>query len=106
MSLLDEYTRDVLHTVDNFILDNLAVLKKNSETVEEFNLNIIVIGSSKLTYLACRGEALNDSEKIEYVQTWLHKPHLTVMEEVVSVEGEVCEDNEDTATATNKALET
>ena len=106
MSLLDEYTRDVLHTVDNFILDNLSVLKKNSETVEKFNLNINAIGSSKLAYLACRGEALNDSEKIEYVQTWLYKDHLTVLEEVVSVEGEVCEDNEDTATVTNKALET
>ena len=58
-------------------------------------MNINVIGSSKLTYLACRGEALNDGED-EYAQTWLHKHHLTMLEKVVSVEGEVCEDNEDT----------
>ena len=67
----------MLHTVDNFIQDNLAVLKNNPETVEEFNLNINVIGSSKFAYLACRGEALNDSEKIECAQTWFHKHHLT-----------------------------
>ena len=96
VSLLHEYKRQVSHIVDNFIQDNLAVLKKIPETVEKFYLNINVIGSRRFTYLAFRGEALNDSEEEEYAQTWLHKHHLTVLEEVVSVEGEVCEDNEDT----------
>ena len=76
------YKGKVENEVQSFLQNNLGELQATSTSLADYLKQNKIMKSKIFAYYACRGDALKDSEVIDYYNTWFCQKELTMLEEV------------------------